>query len=280
MDIFSLYNQCQKDRRQQNVSVVNDMRSGNDRRELTRICIDSKLKQDISKVYDTFVSFKNDDKHKNEAAAGVLSSVPFFRRGGGIVEALNNRDYLKATGKTFIQIINVKEDYTDVKSAIQQLISFDFKKNDVQKPFTFIKDTLLDRYKCFEHLIKIDKTLFEQEITYNFLKKLGMKKVEYLENGIRIEGNMLSKILSRATQRTPVLSIVFLSALEIPSIIKAEDHTRQMLRSAVSVSGLISGGAILGAVGAFFGPLGSLIGLGVGSYLGSKTAKNLNKSIS
>lgn len=280
MDIFSLYNQCQKDRRQQNVSVANNMRLGNDRRELTRICIDPKLKRDIFKVYDTFVSFKNDDKHKNEVAAGVLSSVPFFRRGGGIVEAFENRDYLKATGKTFIQIINVKEDYTDVKSSIQQLINFDFKKNDTQKPFTFIKDTLLDRYKCFEQLMQIDKTLFDYESSRHFLEKIGLTKIERLETGIRLEGSLISKIIGRSMSRIPILSLVFLSTLEIPSIIKTEDHSKQLIKSAINVSGLISGGAILGSIGAFFGPLGSLIGLGIGSYLGSKTAKMLNKSIS
>jgi hypothetical protein len=79
--------------------------------------------------------------------------------------------------------------------------------------------------------------------------------------------------------RIPVLGIAFLSLLEVPSIIKSDNHLKQTAKSAISVSSITFSGALLGALGAYAGPLGSLAGLGFGSYLGNKFAKYLNNKI-
>ena len=235
--------------------------------------------------YDSFIKHQKNktnkekqERIKHEAEICVISTCAFSRRYDTVVEAFKNKEYIKALGKGFIQILSVHEDWRDVKSAFKQLIQWDFKKNETQKPFAFIRDTFLYKYKPFyEFAEKYDKTLFDFKISKWLLKIIGLTKKERIDNSFKFYGNPFAKVTARAFTRIPVLSLGFLSLLEIPTIINKKDHIKQIKKSTVNVTSVIFTGAFIGAIGAYLGPIGSLLGLGIGTYLGNKLAQRINK---
>jgi hypothetical protein len=103
-------------------------------------------------------------------------------------------------------------------------------------------------------------------------------------------GNSITRTIARGMLRIPVIGIFVLTALELPAIIKAvrqgkstEDHTKsgfkQIIKSLIFVSSILSGIGIFGALGAKKGPAGSLIGMGVGSIVGGFISKKANETI-
>ncbi|MDD3012555.1 MAG: hypothetical protein PHC34_02500 [Candidatus Gastranaerophilales bacterium] len=277
MEISKLYPQFStSDRRQQNVPVDNDRRSGMDR----RVNVDNRLRQDIKQVKDTFEAFRtpehkdtNNDSLKN-IEAGALSTIPFFRRFFGVSEAYSNHEYFKAIGKLFIQLTQFHGDIKDVKSACKQLISFDFSKTEAQKPWGFIIDTPLENKPVFRTLAKYDKTLYDVKIFSKLLEKIGAEEAEYLEDGlIKFNGTKISKITARAFTRIPIMSAVFLSLLELPTVIKSKDKFKQTEKAAFNVASTVLISAFIGAGLAYFGVLPSLVGIFLGTCLASKLTK-------
>jgi hypothetical protein len=145
-----------------------------------------------------------------------------------------------------------------------------------------------------------DKSLYDIQFGQKIKKLLNIteddakytKRIDIEENYIRtfkLGGKFFPKLIGRAMLRIPVISILVFATLEIPSIIKAflkkQDDwqqnvingTKQIFKSAINVISVISGGAILGALFAKKGYIGSLIGLGVGTYYGSKAGNYINK---
>jgi len=290
LEVAKLYPQFQSnDRRQPNIFVGEDKHSGIDR----RINIDSNLRQDIKQVKDTFEAFRTseqkdnrDDSLKN-VESGALSAIPFVRRFAGVQDAVNNQEYFKGYGKAFIQIINVKGDWGDFKKAFNEIIRLDFKKHEYQRPFGFFRDTFLENLQVknqklaavIDKIYFLDKTIYDFIPIKNLLYKLGAKSPDYLGENIKINGNIISKIIGRALMRIPVLSLVFLGLLEIPAVCKAENKDKQFIKSSISIISFISCGAVLGAIGAYTGAFGSLAGLGIGSCLGNKLANKINSNL-
>ena len=66
--------------------------------------------------------------------------------------------------------------------------------------------------------------------------------------------------------------------LEFPAIIKAKNHKKQALNSTINVSAMIISGAVLGAILSTIHPSLSLVGLGIGSYLGTLVSKKVTAS--
>lgn len=292
MEVYKLYPQLNNsDRRQQNTTVYRDRRSGIDRRtqftsdpDISDRRINPKLRKDIEEVKDVFKAFRPDknpdSSFKQDAEIGAATSIPYVRRLKNANDAFEQHDYFKGLGIIFLQFINVKEDWRDITKI--------FKKPntpyDYQIPFSFIRGTPLE--KC-EFLDKFDKTLAETKSGKKFLKTVGTKKFlpfdtkNYNKLGdsvyaFKSEGNLLSKIVCRTLLRIPVLSFAFVAILEIPTILKSKKHFDQAKKSIVNVTLTVLVGALIGAIGAYMGPLGSLVGLGIGSYLGNKIAKKIN----
>ena len=88
------------------------------------------LLADISK-YDSFTKQDKNTTDTKDIAIGGLSSIPYVRRFTGIEEAAGSGNYLKAIGKGFIQLINIKGDWTDIVNAIKRV----HEDRDVQAPF-------------------------------------------------------------------------------------------------------------------------------------------------
>lgn len=292
MEIYKLYPQLNNtDRRQQIAPVSAERRSGIDRRtqfasnsDYADKRINPKLKKDIEEVKDVFKAFKPDKKFSSsleqDIEIGAATSIPYVRRFKGVNDAIEQHNYIKAIGTAVLMFMNVKEDWSDITKI--------FKKpntpHDYQIPFSFIRGTPLE--KC-ESLDKFDKTMADTKAGKKFIKTIGAKKFlsfdteNYNKLGdtvyaLKSEGNILSKVIYRTLLRIPVLSFAFVSMLEIPAIIKSKNHFDQTKKSTVNVVSTVFTGALLGAIGAYAGPLGSLAGLGIGSYLGNKIAKKLN----
>ena len=288
--LYPQYNYGSDDRRKNNAPVGFERRSGADRRTPNRISFDSKLNQDIVEVKNIFQSQQNNDESEitpPDAAVGMLNAIPYIRRFTGIEDAVVHQDYIKAVGKGFLQFINVRGDLNDLTSIFKESKH----SNEYQKPFSFISGTCFEGFDKVEGFYKyVDKTLFDISFVQKALHKIGLKESEEIMSGFdkfglpiiskKMNGNLVSKILGRACLRIPVLSFAFLGLLEIPSIIKEKNHGKQAIKSLISVSSVISFGAILGAIGASIGgPLGSLVGLGIGSWLGNKFAKHVNNGL-
>jgi hypothetical protein len=290
VEVYKLYPQLNYyDRRQQSIPVSVDRRTGLNRRtsfkndsNIADRRIDSKLKADIEEIKDVFKAFKPDDSgFTHDVEVGAATTIPYVRRLKSANDAFEKHDYLKGLGIIFLQYLNVKEDWSDLTKI--------FKKpntpHDYQIPFSFIRGTPLEKY---EFLDKFDKTMTDTKFGKKFLKAIGANKFLYFDTekynklgdpivAFKAKGNLLSKIAYRTLLRIPVLSFAFVSMLEIPSIIKSKGHFDQTKKSAVNVTLTVFTGALLGAIGAYAGPLGSLAGLGAGSYLGSRIAKKINK---
>ena len=295
MEVYRLYPQLNNsDRRQQNTSVSTERRSGIDRR--TQFASDSdyadrrinpKLRKDIEEVKDVFEVFRpkniTDSSFKQDVEVGAATSIPYVRRLKSANDAFERHDYFKALGIIFLQFINVKEDWRDITKIFQKPNT----PHDYQIPFSFIRGTPLDK---FDKLWKLDKTLYDTSLGNKILNKLGQldDPLAFKTNlkdhfgmpvyALKINGTFKSQILGRMLMRMPILSLLFLSILEIPTILKSKNSLKQTAKSAINVTSIISGGALLGAIGAYLGPLGSLIGLGIGSYYASKLAKKINNS--
>lgn len=281
------------DRRQQNIAVSDDRRTGIDRRtavsnpfHMAERRIDPKLKADIQQMKDVFTKFRSDDEDKTsfskEFETGAASSIPYVRRLNSVNNAFNNHEYFKALGTTALLFLNVKEDWRDILKI--------FKKptipRDYQIPFSFIRGTPLEKLEALE---KFDKTLYETKIGKKILNFVGVNGYKFVHENITSNktpliaikgtGNPFARIMARGFMRIPILSILFLSMLELPAIIHSKNKDKQTLKSATNVSSIIAFSALLGAIGAStIGPLGSLAGIGIGSYFAGKFVNKFTKN--
>ncbi|MDD3012210.1 MAG: hypothetical protein PHC34_00715 [Candidatus Gastranaerophilales bacterium] len=169
-NIFKLYPQYnpQTDRRQNNVPVNLERRSG-DRREASRLPIDSKLNQDINRSKDVFAAFKNDKdqfikkvekydevskkstfgKTKKLALAALSPIVP-VRRISSLPDNIDDENYTRAVGLLGIMAFNLPEDCRDMRNSIRQISN---KLLSAQS-----REKIKDRFpKFFETFIRYDK---------------------------------------------------------------------------------------------------------------------------
>ena len=333
-DICSLYPQFKQftDRRSQSCSVVIDKRSGMDRRQSTRLAVNSDLFNDIKKTEQIFAPFlhksfnqqvkKYDDasNKNNGIALGALSTIPYARRFICVKDAIQNHDTLKAIGKGLILLINMPEDTRDLVDAGKQLVRLTKKippsiPYDYQTKFSFFRGTLLEPvlkwlieskneriselgYKIYY----LDKSFYDTfigekisnmlNIIESDVKNTTRKDIDgrYIE-AFKLEGKFIPKLIGRSMQRIPIISLIVFGILELPSIVKSFcnkqktlkenciNGIKQIIKSSVNVTSIIFSGAILGALFAKKGHIGSLVGLGIGTYLGSKAASYVNEKI-
>ncbi|OGI17237.1 MAG: hypothetical protein A2287_09385 [Candidatus Melainabacteria bacterium RIFOXYA12_FULL_32_12] len=305
----------QSGRTNQDLPAYNEFRLKYDKHNAT---LDPKLARDIEDIKDILDIFalqkKADSENKSKA---LLSPVPFVRKLDGAQESFKEGDILKSLGKFGLLAACLPEDTRDVNNAVNQILGKGDKSipYSYQPKFSFFRGTLFESglkklndsqnstlQSIGKKIYKADKTLYDTQLGLKFLKKLGWQddlakntsRIDFMDRviqGSKIKGSLISKILGKSMLRIPTLSIITLSILEIPSIIKAftqkdnsKDNlingTKQTVKSGINVSSLLSGGAVLGAIGqSLLGPVGSLIGLGLGSYYGSQTGKFINDKI-
>ncbi|MDD3012636.1 MAG: hypothetical protein PHC34_02910 [Candidatus Gastranaerophilales bacterium] len=198
-----------------------------------------------------------------------------------------------------------------------KLPNYDYK--NCQAPFRFIRGTYAEapvnkmgKYGYILH--EFDKSFAETQLGEKLRKLLGVsfgkpemtgRKVPQVINidnkyvveeipviANKLRGTFLSKLIYRAIQRTTVIGAIILSTLWIPSIIKAFNKPEEMkdkltnagkqtLKASINVVSVLSGIGILGALGNIrYKYVGSVIGMGIGSIVGSFIANKVNKNIS
>ena len=183
--------------------------------------------------------------------------------------------------------------------------AYDFKK--AQHPFSYFRGTLLQDYvnpysskcpnpKLGEWLIRQDKTLIDTQLG-NYTKKVFNIKEKTIKTTISDthstpqhkvkvlaksfdSPSKFGKFTARAMTRTPVIGLVVSGAIETCQVINdiknGEKPDKAIVKGALRFTSGTTITAICGTVGSFLGPVGSLIGLGIGaglSYLVSKAIK-------
>ena len=176
---------------------------------------------------------------------------------------------------------------------------------EYQAPFSFFRSTLLEQLtngnsKLGEKLYSFDKSLFDTKFGEKITKLFKVEVEDTIFTGKfdnntpilanKLKSSRIGKLAGRSLLRIPVMRVIALSLLELPSITKAfigkkqlEDNlvegTKQVTKSAVNVTSILSGIGIFGAMLAKRGPIGSLIGMGLDSIVGSHISKSYSKFI-
>ena len=183
--------------------------------------------------------------------------------------------------------------------------AYNFKK--AQHPFSYFRGTLLQDYvnpnspkcpnpKVGEWLLDKDITLWDTRLGKKFGKVFKIKETkiktsikdtrstDYNKVNVRARvfesPSKLGKFTARAMTRTPVIGLVVSAAIETCQVVNAiknnEKPEKAIMKGALRFTSGTAITAICGTVGSFFGPIGSVIGLGIGaglSYLVSKAIK-------
>ena len=198
-----------------------------------------------------------------------------------------------------------------------ELPNYDYKNSQV--PFSFFRGTALEPIvnktgKIGEWLYKKDVTLYDTKLGASIAKLFGVTSEQTVSTGrtvphvifdeltnkysivninveaLKFENKIFSKLVGRALLRIPVISIFTLGLLELPSIIKSfkksnntkdklSEGATQIVKSGFNVASIISCISLFGALFAKKGPAGSLIGMGIGSCVGTAVSKFAGQKI-
>ncbi|MDD3012071.1 MAG: hypothetical protein PHC34_00010 [Candidatus Gastranaerophilales bacterium] len=257
---------------------------------------------------DTFTHTSDEVK---EVIFGAASLIPGARRIVLIDDNAENHNNVKAAGLGLVGLINLKEDIRDVLSIFGlakseategyyskfkffngTLLEKPLKKSELGKKIFYNSDITIGDLKftdkIYDYLgIQRQTNFFNKTVDYAGVSKETFNR-EYV-NFIAKKGTELSKsglfagkLVGLTMNRMPVLSLAIAGALELPNIIEALKNgngKNQTLKSATSVGLSITTGALLSSfltITGHLGPAGSIIGLGLGFLIGSKTAKFIN----
>lgn len=252
----------------------------------------------------------------------AFKAVPMYRRAVSVSDAKDSGDRFKALGLAGLVLINLPEDLRDVVGAAKQVKSIftntpyqgAYNYKELQHPFSFFRGTLLHKLvdprtssnpELAQKLLAADKTLTETSFGKRILDLLGVEKTDSKKTQIEaigstkenpkflkakvFEGSGFGKLTARAMERTTLLGLGIMAALELPKIIKsftkgddviehAGNGALQTIKSGINVASITAGIAYGGAIGSKYGKgFGSLVGMGVGAIVGgfvSKTAQN------
>lgn len=267
----------------------------------------------------------NKNKSINKAVFAALSPIIPVRRISSVPDKMKDKDYAAITGTIAVAGVLLPEDLRDMKDAGKQILLGKMPKynyKEFQAHFSFIRGSFLEpvvnkminKYGYYLH--EWDKSLLDTRFGKKIKKILNVeyaetdytgrivpqiikdeKTGEYIKQDAEViarqlKGSKIGKLICRGMQRTTVYGVLTLSAICIPSIIRAlnkpeniEDKVsnagRQTLKSAVNVvstiTGIGLGGALLVTLG--LGPAGSVIGMGLGCVIGAYISNKINKKI-
>ena len=250
--------------------------------------------------YDTFTKQHKPD-NKGAYFSGVLSSLPITKRYETIK---NNKDDsnnpFKAIYLVGLGLINIREDFrdlltilgrTETKAPEGYFVRFKFfigtflenpmKNSSIGRWILENLDKTLADTKPADKLfnvLRINKDIepFKKKINNFFSKEPETVYREY----VKLEGSLLKKTLILASHRITVLGLTFGGLIELPKIIDAiknKKDYKQIARSTISIlSPFITGALLSSFLAITTGGAGSVIGFGLGMYLGSRFSKFIN----
>lgn len=268
------------DRRQSDIFVENDRRSGLDRRERANMACDTSV-------------------------FTALEIIPTFRRVASIPDKINNGDTTTALGMTSLALINLPEDLRDVKGVINQFKGaqpkYDYK--NYQHNFSFFRGTAIEKWlhkhvdagkQWVKWLYNNDEVLADTSFGEKIFKIVKANEDDLIStaikdfNGLSVsaiscKGSLFAKLTSRALRRTTKLGVIAMCLLELPKIIKSikkNEIIKQTAKSTINVASITAGIGYCGAIGAKYGGgIGSLVGMGLGAVVGSKISNNIQDFI-
>ena len=249
---------------------------------------------------------KRVDKEGN--LSSIFDICPIFRRVERVPDKIEAEDYIPAAGLVSLAVLNAPEDWRDMKSAYRQLksgvkkenftISYDYRT--AQHPFSFFRGTLLHKFvnpdtspcpKLAKWLLKNDTTLMETKLGDFITKKFDIERSQIdtkIQNITSTKANpsfigakqfttksAFGELTARAMTRTTKIGAAVLGGLEAAHMLKeisdGENAIKATAKSAVNFASSIAGIGYGGAIGAkHFGPVGSLVGMGLGAIAGNK----------
>lgn len=258
----------------------------------------------------------------NPVEKTLVNSVAPARRLIGLPDMIREGDGIAAAGLAALTVVSLPEDCRDVRDACKYSscairrkkysAPYDFKK--YQHDFSFFRGTLLheamkkvksERGKKFvDKIYNSDKTLYNTKFGKWIKNKLGIqdgkliashiknlygKEIPVQEMIIKKDFIGLKDLTGRAMKRTSIWGVAFMSALELPKIIKSalkvkDDNGKslgkQTAKSALNVISITVGMGYLGALGCKkFGSLGSLLGMGLGVIAGAVSSNYIKKAV-
>ena len=264
----------------------------------------------LPQIQQDYEGVKNAVDKENKLPS-IFDIIPTFRRVERVPDKVEHSDFVPATGLVALAVLNAPEDWRDMKSAYAQIKasalgekftpSYDYKA--AQHPFSFFRGTLLHKFvnpktspcpKLAKWLFKNDTTLWNTKLRNTVAKKFNMKE-SWVKTGIKniihtdtnpsfinahkfTTKSIFGELTARAMTRTTKIGTAVLGGLETAHLIKeisdGENAIKATAKSAINLTSSIAGIGYGGAIGAkYFGPVGSLVGMGLGAIAGNKVAK-------
>ena len=251
---------------------------------------------------------------KENKLPSVFDVIPTFRRIEKVPDKIENSDFIPASGLVALAVLNAPEDWRDMKSAYSQIKSkltnkpftpsYDYRI--AQHPFSFFRGTLLHKFvnpktspcpKLAKWLFKNDTTLWNTKIgkyvteKFNIMEKPITTKIENITSTKEKPSFIVAKnfvtnsafgdLTARAITRTTKIGTAVLGGLEAAHLVKeisdGENAIKSTVKSAINLISSIVGIGYGGAIGAkYSGPVGSLIGMGLGAIAGNQVTKLLD----
>ena len=234
----------------------------------------------------------------------AFEAIPSVRRVASVPDKLANGDALPAIGLASLAMINLPEDWRDMKSAGGQIRGvFDknykydplYNRETHQHSFSFFRGTAIEEWlhkkidsgsKVAEKLYEMDGTLYDTAFGKKIKNFFGIKQLDTVKNVEQIKdfkGDMAKayqfksakfggEITARAMKRLPLLSVLAIALLEVPKIFKAMDkgdNLGENITSTVKQTGssAINATSTLAGIG-YGGALGAKYGGATGSLVG------------
>ncbi len=248
---------------------------------------------------------------KEDSITSVFDVIPMFRRLENVPDKVNNADFIPAAGLISLAVLNAPEDWRDMKSAFTQIkaaskgekIEKSYNHKIAQHPFSFFRGTLLHKFvnpatspfpKLANWLLDKDTTLMDTRLGDFVSKKFDIqisvedskiKNITSTDSSPSYVGarkfatkSRFGELTARALTRTTKIGALILGVLETAHLIKeisdGENVIKATAKSAINLTSSIAGIGYGGAIGAkHFGPAGSLIGMGVGAFVGNRISK-------
>jgi len=269
-----------------------------------------KLNSDLNRIQngvDTFIRTINSAEKKmsnnplSMLFTGLMSIIPATRRLAPIEDNEKQNNRFKALGLGILAMINLKEDLRDLLSV------FGKTKNELNKEYkavfkffagTPVENWLMKSETGRKIFFDIDKTLAESGIgeiisnKINIEENFKMTKREvfypFMKNPERIyrpykkfTGPFWKKVIMLSLNRITKLGLLFACILEMPKIAEEikKGNYKQIPKSAVNILSFALCGAFVSAFGTYTaGIAGSVLGLGIGFYLGNQISKVINSN--
>ena len=266
---------------------------------------------EISKIPDIQKDYQLVQEKLGIKSCSSTSEPPWW--GSELENEVAERDFLCVKALTSMAILNGPTDVDSLYSAWNQIKSgFKNKTPDgydpkiAQHPFSFFRGTVLHEYlnpnseKCInknwaKKVIKKDVSLMETKFGGWILNKLGVDEIDKVQSNIKdishtenkpryvnakvfksknAFGDLTARALSR-TSKYGVYALTGLGALHAAhEIAEGENIFKEVSKTALQVGTTLASVGYLGAIGyKHLGTFGSLLGIGLGTTIGTQAPK-------